>query len=169
MNGTEMLKAIKKRRSIRKYTDDNVSDEAINSLIEAARWAPSGLNNQPWRFVILRDKNILKELSTMTKYGRIIRACDAAIGVYFHLASGYNRDKDLMSIGAAIENILLAADSLDIGALWLGEILNRKDDVSALLGVGNDHELMAVIALGRPDEHPSSKRKPANELIIKRL
>ena len=71
-----------------------------------------------------------------------------------------------MSIGACIQNILLAAESLGIGAVWLGEILNRRDDVNGILGIEDENELMAVIALGHSDEEPRSTRKETESLML---
>lgn len=161
--------AIQQRRSIRKYTGEPVSDELVTQILEAGRWAPSGLNNQPWRFIIIRDEHTRKKLSACTRYSRIIQECTLCIAVYYHIPDGYNRDKDLMGIGAAIENMLLAAHSLGLGAVWLGEILNQKGQVHELLQTGQDDELMAVIALGYPAEDPHSKRNDLSNLILKTI
>lgn len=169
MEENPILAAIHQRRSVRKYTDEPVSEELVAQVLEAGRWAPSGLNNQPWRFVIIRDEKTRQGLSTLTKYSRIVRECALCIAVFYHIPDGYNRDKDLMGIGAAIENMLLAAHSLELGAVWLGEILNRKDQVHGLLGTDPEDELMAVIALGHPDEAPHSKRNRLESLIIKTI
>jgi len=64
----ETIEAIKSRRSIRGFTDENVSDETITSIIDAGRWAPSGLNNQPWRFIVVRNPETKVELSKLTVY-----------------------------------------------------------------------------------------------------
>jgi nitroreductase len=65
--------------------------------------------------------------------------------------------------------MLLSAHSLGIGSVWLGEILNQKDEVNVLLGIGPEHELMAVIALGYPAENPRSSRKKISSLVLKQL
>lgn len=162
-----VIKAIIDRRSIRKYTKDNISNEYIESILEAGRWAPSGLNNQPWSFAVVHTPETLTALSALTEYSRILKGCNACICVFYNLPEGYNRDKDVMSIGACIQNMLLAAHSLGIGSVWLGEILNRKNDARALLDVDENHELMAVIALGYPAESPRGKRKKLSVLVAK--
>ncbi len=166
MQYNPVLEAIIKRRSIRKFTKTDVDDESIDIILEAGRWAPSGLNNQPWRFKVLRDRIILDELGQKTHYSNIVKNSKVCIAVFYHLPSGYNRDKDMMGLGAAIENMLLAIHAIDLGAVWLGEILNRKDEVEALLGTGEDAELAAVIAIGHPDEDPYKERKPLSDLVI---
>jgi nitroreductase len=167
MNPEELLSIIKSRRSIRKYKKENIPGNIINELLEAGRWAPSGKNNQPWRFSLISDTEIKLQLSGLTKYRRIVEECNLCIAVFLNLTAAYDRDKDMMSIGACIQNILLAAESHGIGAVWLGEILSRKDEVNSLLGIESDNELAAVIALGYPDEHPSKGREELEELMLK--
>jgi nitroreductase len=169
MLSNEITAVIRNRRSIRKFTPDSISDEILDTVLEAARWAPSGLNNQPWSFGIVRDTQTRVRLALLTKYSRIIKECNTCICVFYNTQEGYNRDKDLLSIGACIQNMLLSAHSLGIGSVWLGEILNRKTEVNGLLGIALDHELMAVIALGHPAETPRSSRKKTSSLIIKQL
>ncbi|MEW6097389.1 MAG: nitroreductase family protein [bacterium] len=156
--------AILNRRSIRKYTDELVNDEKLMEILEAARWAPSGLNNQPWRFVIVRERK--EELASLTKYSHVIKEANLCIAVFLDHASSYDRTKDILAIGAAIQNMLLYAYSIGIGTCWLGEILNRKEEVNALLEVQQEMELMAVITLGYPNEKPTSSRKEIDELVI---
>jgi nitroreductase len=160
------ITTISGRRSIRKYSGETVTDEALAQLLEAGRWAPSGLNNQPWRFAVLKDKDLLDKTASLTKYSSIIKGADICIAVFFHKPSGYNRDKDLMAVGACVQNMLLAAHSLSLGAVWLGEILNRKDEFNSLHGINSDYELCALIAIGHPAEKGERSRKPLEELII---
>jgi len=164
-----VIEAILERRSVRKFTDVLVSGEDLSAILEAGRWAPSGLNNQPWRFAVIRDAHARGELSRLTHYGRILRSCALCVAVYYHVPSGYNRDKDILGIGACIQNMLLAAHSLGFGAVWLGEILNKKSAVNGILGLNDAYELMAVIALGGPDERPESERRPMDELVVKSM
>jgi nitroreductase len=166
MKQNEILSAIRNRRSVRAYKDNGIPEEIIGAILEAGRWAPSGLNNQPWKFAVIRKPALKDQLAGLTSYGSIIRGCNVCIVVFYNIAEGYHRDKDLMAIGACVQNMLLAAHSMDIGSVWLGEILNRKTDVSALLGIEDGMELMAVVALGYPAEKPRSSRKPSRSLIL---
>lgn len=161
-----VLMTIFNRRSRRRYTSTDISQNLIDILLDAAHWAPSGLNNQPWRFSIIKNENIRYKLSQLTKYSRIVQTCNTCIAVFYHLPSGYNRDKDIMSIGASIQNMLLAAETLKIGSVWLGEILN-KNDVNRILEIDDNHELMALIALGYSEETPEKNRKELKELTLK--
>lgn len=152
----ETSKAISNRRSIRHYTDQKPSADQLTKILEAGRWAPSGLNNQPWRFKVLEGES--KEgLTLYTHYAKVISSAPVAIAVFLSVPDSYNRDKDLMAVGACIENMMLCAHDLGLGTCWLGEILNRKDEVVEFLQLGADLELCAVITLGYPDEKAERK------------
>jgi nitroreductase len=162
-----ILKLIQKRRSIRKYRNRSVADELIAKILEAGRWAPSGLNNQPWRFLVIHNPGQKDKLARFTKYGHIIKKAAAVILVFIDKRVMYNRDKDLMAIGACIQNMLLEAQSLGLGACWLGEILNRKKEVSGNLQVPADLELMAVLSLGYSAEKTlKGKRQSLKSMVL---
>ena len=165
-----ILEAIYTRRSIRAFTDQDVDDELIKEIIRAASYAPSGLNNQPWRFIVIRDASLKKEISSLTHYSKIVEGANALIAVLLDNEVVYNRDKDLQAIGASIQNLLLAIHSLDLGAVWLGEILNKKDKFHKMLSLEGKYELMAVVAIGyKAKDDATSSRKGIDELIIKEL
>lgn len=143
---------IKQRRSIRHYTKAVPQHEDIQKVLEAGRWAPSGLNNQPWKFKVVKDGDEKDGLARFTKYGKIIRGAPIAICVFLDNGATYNREKDIMAIGACIQNMLLQAYELGLGTCWVGEILNRRKDVEKYLATDSDYELMAVVTLGYSDE-----------------
>jgi len=169
MNQEKTIKTIFDRRSVRKYTMKKISEQDILKIIKAGMWAPSGLNNQPWRFCIIRDKNLKKPLANLTKYSSVIISSDVCISIHYNHSSAYDRDKDLMSIGACIQNMLLASEAIGLGSVWLGEILKNKNDANRLLNIDVGNELMAIIALGYPAESPSKDRKKPDDLIIKTI
>lgn len=162
--------AILKRRSIREYTDEPVSRELLRRIVTAGTWAPSGLNNQPWRFVLVDDRKVIKEMAETTHYGHIVRAATALIVVYLDERAMYDAVKDHQSAGACIQNMLLAAHELGLGAVWLGQILKNKDEVSRILEVDHHHDLMAVLAVGWPlHGNWRSQRKGLEEFILKEI
>ncbi len=164
----DLLKQIKERRSIRKYKTRQVPDSLVSQILEAGRWAPSGLNNQPWRFLVVKDTATKNKLAGFTKYSQIIKNANTVILVFMDNQVTYNRDKDLMAMGACIQNMLLAAHSLGLGACWLGEILNHKKAVSSYLELPVDLELMVVISLGySADKLKKGKRQALKSLMIK--
>jgi len=157
--------AIRSRRSIRKYTSQIPKDADIQKILNAAIWAPSGLNNQPWKFKILKN-NEKDKLSEFTHYGNIIKAAPVVIGVFLDKEASYNREKDILAIGASIENMLLQAEALGLATCWLGEILNKREDVEGFLKVKLSYEFMAAISLGYPDEEVKSSRKPLKSFLL---
>lgn len=163
----ETIRAIESRRSVREFTGEPVTDEELDRLLDAARWAPSGLNNQPWRFMKVLDRPRIVEMSNMTRYRGVVAGAAALVAVFLDRQSMYDRTKDLLSAGAAVQNMLLAAQDAGLGACWLGEILARREDVEALLEVSDDMELVAVIALGRPVERErTGLRLPLEKLVL---
>lgn len=166
-----VLSAIFDRRSIRKYTDEPVSDTEIMELIEAAVWAPSGKNNQPWRFLVVRGDDSRREgLAGCTHYARIVRDAPALIAVFLDREAMYSPVKDHQAAGSAIQNMLLAVHAKGLGAVWLGEIVNQSEQVLEVLGLdGEAYEFMALIAVGRPAQKGASSRKPLSEFMIEEL
>ncbi|MDY0267201.1 MAG: nitroreductase family protein [Methanimicrococcus sp.] len=168
MKSNEVIQTIRSRRSVRKYSQEAISKENISTMLDCARFAPSGLNNQPWRFILMDDSKIKRDISELTHYSDIVSLAPLLIAVFLDTASSYHREKDLMAVGASIQNILLSAHSLGIGAVWLGEILKNKESVSKILNAPEEFELTAVLAIGYPDEeNPGTKnRKSLDEIVF---
>jgi nitroreductase len=164
----DVIEAIKSRRSVREFTDDKVDDKALEKIIDAGRWAPSGLNNQAWRFIIIRDIGTKEELCGLTHYGAIIKNAPVLIAVFLDRKEMYDHTKDVQSIGACIQNMLLAIHSMGFGAVWLGEILKKKEGVNSVLRAPDSYELMAVVALGHPvHKNRVSERKELSQLVFR--
>ena len=162
-----VLDAIYRRRSIREFTDKEIASEQLHEIVRAGIWAPSGLNNQPWRFVIIKNPDIKDQVAQQTHYGHIVKNANALIAVYLSKEDMYDTLKDSQSAGACIQNILLAAEALELGAVWLGQILKNKVEVNKILGLAENYDLMAVVALGHPAHHnQKSKRKEVSELLL---
>jgi nitroreductase len=157
---------IRDRHSVRKFKSTEIPTEMIREILETARWAPSGLNNQPWKFIVITDAQIKDQLAHQTEVSEIIRNAPVCIAVFYDKDEGYHYLKDTQAIGAAIENILLAIHNLHLGGVWLGEILNKHEQVERILEVPQSFELMAVIAFGYPEyeELEERSRKPLLEL-----
>jgi len=163
----KVIETILSRRSIRTYTEESVDDKDIITILEAARWAPSGLNNQPWKFIVIKDKVTMEELADCTHYSKIVQNAPLLIAVYLDTETMYNKTKDIQAIGAAIQNMLLACCDLGLGAVWLGEILNQSDKVNLILNCPDSMELMAVLAIGKPAEGGKSpSRKELQDMVF---
>lgn len=164
---SEVIDAILKRRSVREFTESPVSTEDINIILNAGRWAPSGLNNQPWRFIVIRKKDTIMQVSECTHYTKVVVGAPLLIAVYLDRDNSYNYIKDVQAVGAAIQNMLLTVCELDLGAVWLGEILKKGEKVNSILECPESFELMAVLAIGEPvPKERTSPRKELKELVF---
>ena len=164
-----MLDEIKARRSIRVFSTDQIEDNRIDQIIEMGTWAPSGLNNQPWRFIVVRDQDLKYKLSLQTKNSQVIQSAPACIAVFLDHTQSYDRVKDIQAIGACIQNMLLTIHHLGLGGAWLGEILKNRESVEEILEAPKNCELMAVIALGFPAERRGTgTRKAVDQVVIGR-
>ena len=150
MEPVQIIDIIKSRRSVREFMDRPVEDDLIANILDAGRWAPSGLNNQPWRFVVVRDREIAGSLAGCTRYSSIVHSAPLLIAVFLDRDVMYDHTKDVQACGAAIQNMLLAAHGMGLGSVWLGELLNQKDKVRNILNAPGSLELMAVVAIGYP-------------------
>ena len=166
----ELLEGLQTRRSIRTYTDQAVTREQLREIIHSGTMAPSGLNNQPWRFVTIQNKETLQKLSQLTKYSHVIGKAAACIVVFIDRRAMYHEVKDHQSMGACIQNLLLASHGMRLGAVWLGEILKSAKEVRDLCGLPDDMELMAVVAIGHPaGTGGRADRQSVEEVLLKEL
>ena len=152
---------------MRQFKKRAVPDKIIEDILEAARWAPSGLNNQPWKFMVLEGEK-KDALAEFTHYSHIIKGANKVILVFLDGETMYNEEKDLMAIGACIQNMLLCIHAKKLGACWLGEILNQRKSLQKKLNIPKNLQFEAAIALGYPLRVPKARsRKPLSKLKIK--
>jgi nitroreductase len=162
-----ILKAIHERRSVRHFVDAPVSRDLIMTAIEAASWAPSGLNNQPWRFAIIWDKPSHEALAALTRYSNILKSASVLVAVFLDKEASYDYTKDCQAVGACLQNLLLSLHSMELGAVWIGEILKNKERVIEILKLSERLELMAIVAVGHPAHRSQqSHRRQIEELIL---
>ena len=167
MQAEQLLELIQNRRSVRRFGAQPVAQDMVERVLEAGRWAPSGQNNQAWRFVVVREAALKERLAQCTKYGAVVRGAPVVIPVFIHKPSMYNEVKDHQAMGACLQNMLLMIHAQGLGGVWLGEILAQADQVRQILGLPDQYGLMAVVALGWPAAtNQKSQRKPLAELIL---
>ncbi|MFO7968219.1 MAG: nitroreductase family protein [Archaeoglobaceae archaeon] len=159
----DALEMISRRRSIRKYRDEEIDDDKIETLLKSAMYAPSAINEQPWHFIVVKDKDSLKELSKTLAYGKMLS--EAAAAIVICADKGLCKTKEdfwVQDCSAATQNILLAATAMGIGSVWLG-IYPNKDRVKAIadhFGVPENIVPFNVISLGYPQDERDLKEKP---------
>ena len=167
MSDMPVMKAIYERRSVRQFVDAPVSRDCVMDALRAAGWAPSGLNNQPWRFAIIYDQGCKEALAALTRYSSTIKSAAVLVVVLLDKEASYDRTKDCQAVGACVQNMLLSFHSMDLGAVWIGEILKNSDRVIEALKLPERMELMAVVAVGHPGHrNQKSHRRPIEELIV---
>jgi nitroreductase len=165
--GLDIMKAIYERRSVRHFSEATVDRKVVLELLKAASWAPSGLNNQPWRFALVWDAGVKESLGKLTRYSSILKSASVLVPVFLDREASYDYVKDCQAVGACLQNLLLAAHAHGLGAVWIGEILKNKDEVVKILDLPQRLELMAVAAIGHPaHQNQSSHRRPLEELIV---
>lgn len=139
------------RTSVREYLDKEIEQEKIDLLLKAAMAAPSAGNQQPWEFYVVKNKEILKELAHCSPYAGCVEK--APVGIVLC----YRREVILpmyaqIDLSACTQNLLLAADSLGLGAVWLGiaPLQERMDKVAEVLKLDDGIEVFAIVPIGYP-------------------
>ncbi len=162
MHPQDFLQIIKNRRSIRKYEEREIPQEILIDLIDCGRLAPTGYNAQPWVFVVVIDKNLKARIAQLATYGRFIKEAGACIAVFCRK----DAVTPLEDACAATENIIIAACAYGLGTCWVNSYRKAHSrKVEALLGCPENMELMTLLAVGHPAEHPSRSKKALNEVL----
>jgi len=157
------LSLILGRRSIRVYAPGEVTEPAVTRLLEAAMAAPSAMTKDPWRFVVVRDKQTLSKLAALHPGAAMLSSATMAIVVCGDLDAAFERQISylLQDCSAAIENLLLAAHAQGLGACWVGihpaESLLKQ--VKELLSLPASFVPVAAISLGQPGEQPAPRTR----------
>jgi len=151
------LNIIFSRRSVRQYTDEAVTADEIQALLEAGMAAPSANNKRPWHLVAVTDKKTLAELAAAHPYGKMTAHAALAIAVCADPAASPRYW--VQDCSAATENILIAAVGLNLGAVWLGCHPNpeRVAAVRAVLGIPEQISVLSLISVGRPAKQPPAR------------
>ncbi len=167
----ELSESIRGRRSIRAFQKRKIQDEDVAKLIEAASWAPSAGNIQPWIFVIVKKPDLKQKLAEAAHDQEFVAEAPMVVVVCAdekQSSMGYGaRGKTLYCLqdtAAAIQNIHLTAYSLGLGTCWVGSF--DEDSVRAILNVPEGLRPVAIIPVGYPDVSPRQRRrKPMSEIV----
>ncbi len=153
----DTFEAIISRRSIRHFSDESIDQEMIRKLLIAAMQAPSARNTQSWSFIVIDDRNILKGIAKFHPYADMLREAPLAIAVCGDFQLEESVDYLALNCAAATENILLAAHSFGLGAVWLGIYprIERVENLRELLNLPDDIMPISLVAIGHPTEQKS--------------
>ena len=161
------MEEIFERRSIRKYQDKKVESEKIEKLLEAAAAAPSAGNEQPWHFLVIKDREKLDRLAEIHPYAKMLKEAPLAIAVCADLNKQKHQGFWVQDCSAATQNVLLEAVSLDLGAVWIGchPAEAREKAVSEYLGVPADFKTLSLISIGYPAEEKGKVDRLSEDIV----
>ena len=155
----DALEAIRRRRSIRKYTAAPVPKADLETIVDAGRLAATGSNRQPWDFIVVTDRT---GLDGFRPAGAWITQAAAVIAVVMDPQSRWWVEDG----SAAIENMLLACTALGYGACWVeGDALPREEEFKRRLGVPADRRILAILPVGVTADSPSKEKKPLADVL----
>lgn len=161
------MEEIFSRRSIRKYKDKNIESEKIRKLLEAGAAAPSAGNEQPWHFIVIRDRERLDHLAEIHPYAKMLKKAPLAIAVCADLDKQKYDGFWVQDCSAATQNILLEAVSLDLGAVWLGAYPaeDREKKISSFLELPENIKTFSLISIGYPAEEKGRADRLKDDII----
>lgn len=148
------MDTIMQRRSIRKYTDEMVSSDDVEKILRAAMHAPSAANQQPWEFVVITDRKMLDEIPAIHPYAKMTETAPMGIVVCGDVSKEKVKGFWPQDCSAATQNILLAAQDLGLGAVWVGIYPAEERIVGfrRLLNLPENIVPFSLIPIGHPDE-----------------
>jgi len=163
----QFIKLVKKRYSCRNFLSKPIHKKLIEKIIEAARWAPTARNIQPWEFIVITEREKLKKLGELAMpNGLFIADAGCCIAVFCKDTKYYLEDGC-----AATENILLASAELGLGSCWVaGDKKPYVEEIKKMLNVGADFKLVSLVALGHPKDkkafaNTNRQKRPLKKLI----
>jgi nitroreductase len=163
------LASIFGRRSVRRYTTQDIPDELIGDLLEAAMAAPSACCTDPWEFIVVREAETRRAIADVLPYGKMLAQAPVGMVVCGDLERAHGGELSylLQDCSAAIENLLLAVHMLGLGACWLGvhPRQDRVDHIRGLFDLPDTIVPVSAIAIGWPAEVPEARTRCADERV----
>lgn len=184
----EIFDAVKERRSIRKYKDEQVPVEKIKKVLQAANWAPSNMNDQPWQFIVLKGDYSQKVSSIYYEWAQeFVPKADyipeenkdeimdyskdfggapvQIIVTYEYCENDENKSEEaLMAACAAVQNLCLVALEEGLGTVWIAGNTSHDARVRSLLKIPSNHKIAAIIPIGYPADNPSPPKRKDEDL-----
>jgi len=163
----DVYQAIKTRRSVRAYRDYPVSEESLNKILEAGRFAPSAHNAQDYKFIVVQDPKRIKALSKAALEQKFIAEAPAVI-VGVSLSPEYSLSSGVpayaVDLAIALDHMTLAAVEEKLGTCWIGAF--SQEEVKKILDIPEKYKVVALLTLGTPYDEPGVKsRKKLRDLV----
>ena len=187
----QVFEGLLKRRSIRKYKNEEVTQDKLKKVLEGANWAPSNGNSQPWSFVVTRGKyvdNICRIFHDWAKdyipnapyipeekKPAMLKYTENFGGALTHIIVTYEiyedddikTEESLMAASAAIQNLCLAAWEEGLGTVWIAGHVAYDKETRSTLGIAENQKIAGIIPIGYPDENPPAPARVDPELVEK--
>jgi nitroreductase len=186
MKADELIMLIQHRRSVRIYKSGKVSDQQLNTILEAARWAPSGANTQPWEFVVTRDRKKMRRVREI--YARewrqrkledpvnykgikkdyvgdvsvLVLVCGEPRTKAVYLTTRQPSDREKLfqaSVANAVQQMMLAAAAMNLGTVWVSVREEVEPELRQLFKVPEPLRLLWVVPVGHARSWPKAKRR----------
>lgn len=163
-----VMKEIKSRFSVRKYLEKDIQEEVLKEVLEAGRLAPSACNFQPWKFIVVRNKENIKKLYFACKeQGFILEVPVVIVGCATKPAYmiGGSYSSEILDVGIALTQMTIQAVNSGLGTCWIGSFY--EDEIKKILSIPKDIKIVALITLGYPfnPNPPPKARKPLEEIV----
>jgi nitroreductase len=157
----DALEAMSSRRSVRSFKPDPVSEDVLRRIVDAGRLAPTGHNDQPWEFIVVRDAEQRRRIAAITDFGKFIAEAPACIVVLCKPTQYYLEDG-----AAATTNMLNAATALGVASCWVaGDKKTYATRLASMCGAPPDYRLVALIALGQAAEVPAPQKRGLDDVL----
>ena len=150
----DAYQCIRSRLTVRNFKPDPVPERVIRRMLQAARWAPSARNRQPWNFIVIQNRDTLARIGSIASSGAFIGGAPLAMAVVMDRGGRPEFDA-----GRSLQQMELAAWSLGVGGCVAGVRGEENDKVKELLGIPEDKDLVTVVAFGYPTHDAASKTK----------
>ena len=167
-----VLRALRRTRQIRRFTDEPVAESDIQAILEVCRWTGSSMNTQPWRFIVIRDAAVRSRIAEISKYARHVAGAPVAIAIQM---PGDDAVTDAYDEGRVAERILIAARAMDLGAGigWAEE--PEWPAIRGLLGITPPAVVRTIVSIGHPTDDarqprtgPGTGRRPLEGFVRER-
>jgi nitroreductase len=163
----ETIEAIMTRRSVRKYSDKKVPDDVVQQILQAAMSSPSAGNEQPWHFIVIKDRKTLLKIPSFHPHSHMLKNAALAILVCYDPGLEMFKGRGILDCSAATENILLAAHAMGLGAVWLGiyPVEERMNGMRKLLGLPSQIMPLSLVSMGYPAEKLKEENRYKQERV----
>ena len=157
----DAIECLKTRRSVRSYKQGEVDRGVIEDIVDCGRLAATAINIQPWKFVAVTDRELLKQIASTTDHGKFISDVSCCVAVFCEDTKYYLEDGS-----AATQNMLLAAHAHGLGSCWVaGDKKTYCTAIRDLLKLPDDYRLISLIAIGHTESVPSPAKKSLHEVL----